>query len=217
MPISEVYLIDCVEYMKTIPDKYFSLSICDPPYGINKGGGVDWGTNTITKHKIKDWDKEIPNKDYFDELFRVSKNQIIWGGNYFIGYLKNTPCMIVWDKMNGTNNMADCELAWTSFISPVRKISRHIFTGIGNTNYHLETIHPTQKPVQLYKWLLKITPKQMIKYLILTWVAKVHELPVMMGGLISGGVNLTPITSRQGVIDLRYSKHRESYFKRSLT
>lgn len=144
-----------MEFMRDKPDGYFELAIVDPPYGINKGGGVDWGTNTITKHKAKEWDNEIPNKDYFIELFRISQNQIIWGGNYFIEYLKNTPCMLIWDKMNGTNNMADCELAWTSFTSPVRKFTRHIFSGIGNTNYHLETIHPTQKPTQLYKWILK--------------------------------------------------------------
>ena len=83
---------------------------------------------------------------------RVSKYQIIWGGNYFIDYLSNTKSFIVWDKMNGTNNMADCELAWTNFDKPVRMYHGHIFSGIGNSNY--KTIHPTQKPIRLYAWIL---------------------------------------------------------------
>ena len=79
------------------------------------------------KHKTKDWDNTIPTAEYFAELFRVSKNQIIWGGNYFIEHLKNTRCFIVWNKENGTNNMADCELAWASFETSVRMYSGHIF------------------------------------------------------------------------------------------
>ena len=150
--LNKLYLMDCMEGMKTFPDNYFDLAIVDPPYGIDMGGGADWGTNTRTFHKQKEWDKSIPNQEYFNELFRVSLNQIVWGGNYFINHLRNTKSFIVWDKMNGGNNMADCELAWTSFDVPIRMIRRHIFSGIGNTNY--KTIHPTQKPEQLYKWIL---------------------------------------------------------------
>jgi len=106
----------------------------------------------VSKTKKIDWDNNLPTKEYFNELFRVSKNQIIWGGNYFINNLKNTSCFVVWDKQNGTNNMADCELAWSSFKSSVRMYSGHIFKGIGCTNY--KPIHPTQKPVKLYEWLL---------------------------------------------------------------
>jgi site-specific DNA-methyltransferase (adenine-specific) len=100
-------------------------------------------------YKKKEWDNAIPTKEYFDELFRVSKNQIIWGGNYFIEHLKNTRCFISWDKMNGTNNMADFELAWTSFESSCRRFSMHHFSS-GND----KKIHPTQKPTKLYKWIL---------------------------------------------------------------
>lgn len=142
-----------MEYMAGLDDNAFDLAIVDPPYGIGMGGGADWGTNTKTFHKHKDWDNEIPTKEYFNELFRVSKFQIIWGGNYFIDYLTNTKSFIVWDKMNGGNNMASCELAWTSHNKPIKKISLHIFSGIGNTYYR--SIHPTQKPIRLYDWVLQ--------------------------------------------------------------
>jgi site-specific DNA-methyltransferase (adenine-specific) len=145
--------IDCMEYMATCKDKQFDLAIVDPPYGIGAAKQIDLGnSNTKIKHITKDWDNEIPTKEYFNELFRVSKNQIIWGGNYFIEHLRNTRCFIVWDKQNGTNNMADCELAWTSFETSVRMYRGHIFKGIGNSNYI--TIHPTQKPIKLYEWIL---------------------------------------------------------------
>ena len=149
----ELLNVDCMEYMATCPDKQFDLAIVDPPYGIGAAKQIDLGnSNTKIKHITKDWDNAIPTKNYFNELFRVSKNQIIWGGNYFIEHLRNTRCFIVWDKQNGTNNMADCELAWTSFETSVRIYHGHIFKGIGNSNYI--TIHPTQKPIKLYEWIL---------------------------------------------------------------
>jgi len=151
-------LQDCMELMADTPDGHFDLAIVDPPYGIGMVGGADWGTNTRTKHQKKTWDAEPPPAEYFAELRRVSKHQIIWGGNYFLDHLTSTKCFVVWDKMNGGNNMADCELAWTSFDSPVRKHTRHIFSGIGNTNY--TSIHPTQKPVGLYDWLLSKYAKE---------------------------------------------------------
>jgi len=150
---SVVYNEDCVEALKRFNDKHFDLAIVDPPYGIGAAKQIDLGnSNKKLKHKTKDWDNAIPTAEYFAELFRVSKNQIIWGGNYFIEHLKNTRCFIVWNKENGTNNMADCELAWTSFETSVRMYSGHIFKGIGNSNY--VTIHPTQKPIKLYEWIL---------------------------------------------------------------
>jgi len=148
-----LYNDDCMNVMKTFKDKQFDLAIVDPPYGIGAAKQIDLGnSNKKVKHKTKDWDNTIPTAEYFAELFRVSKNQIIWGGNYFIEHLKNTRCFIVWNKENGTNNMADCELAWASFETSVRMYSGHIFKGIGNNNY--VTIHPTQKPVKLYEWIL---------------------------------------------------------------
>jgi site-specific DNA-methyltransferase (adenine-specific) len=149
---------DCMEGMKGYADNHFDVAIVDPPYGIditgqfesaNKEGGKSMFKQTKGIVK-KEWDKNIPSEEYFIELKRVSKNQIIWGGNYFLEYLGNTKCMLIWNKMNGTNNMADAELAWTSFDRAVRMFSLHHFS----KNYEPK-IHLTQKPTQLYKWLLK--------------------------------------------------------------
>ena len=151
------YNIDNVEFMKSKPDNYYDLAIVDPPYGIDITGqfenaNKEGGKNMFKQAKgivKKEWDKNIPSKEYFTELKRVSKNQIIWGGNYFLEYLGNTKCMLVWNKMNGTNNMADCELAWTSLDKAVRMFSLHHFS----KNYEAK-IHLTQKPKQLYRWIL---------------------------------------------------------------
>jgi site-specific DNA-methyltransferase (adenine-specific) len=132
--------------MSRYPDNYFELAIVDPPYGIN----VEKQSKFGNKKDNKIWDSTPPKKKYFNELKRVSKNQIIWGGNYFD--LPPTRCFLIWDKQNGSNDMADAELAWTSFQKSVRMYRGHIFKGIGNTNY--KSIHPTQKPVKLYEWLL---------------------------------------------------------------
>lgn len=145
---------DNMQLMARYPDNHFDLAIVDPPYGINMGfDGWDKKAKTkVNKEREKKWDNETPNKEYFKELFRVSKNQIIWGANYYLEHLKSTSCFVVWNKENGSNNMADCELAWTSFANSVRMYSGHIFKGIGNTNYI--SYHPTQKPIKLYEWIL---------------------------------------------------------------
>ena len=147
---------DNMELMARYPDNYFDLAIVDPPYGINivtefkkqtdNSSSMMKGINGIIGGE---WDNKIPSKEYFKELKRVSKNQIIWGGNYFLDYLNATRCFISWDKMNGTNNMADFELAWTSFDKSCRRFSMHHFS----RGYGIK-IHPTQKPVKLYEWLL---------------------------------------------------------------
>jgi len=142
-----IYNQDCMDAMKEMSDNQFDLAIVDPPYGINITKQSGFGT--LNKDKSKNWDSAIPTKEYFAELKRVSKNQIVWGGNYFLTYLENTKCCISWDKMNGTNDMADFELAWTSFDKPCRRFSMHHFSsGYG------KKIHPTQKPTKLYEWLL---------------------------------------------------------------
>jgi len=153
--LNRYHNIDCMEFMSGVPDGFFDLCIIDPPYGI----GISENINKIprkNKYKIKKWDKKIPEQKYFDELFRISKNQIIWGGNFFINRInKNSPCWIVWDKNNGKSNFADCELAWTSFKSPIRKIKK---TWCGSSAKHetkTDRIHPTQKPIFLYRWLLQ--------------------------------------------------------------
>lgn len=152
---------DNMELMKRYPDNYFDLAIVDPPYGI----GMSKGTMSSNKIKnitskrnyiSKDWDSEIPSDKYFKELFRVSKNQIIWGGNYMIEHLYNTSCFVVWDKKsNDGSNFADAEIAWTSFKTSIR-VFKYDWIGFGylNNPQKEKKTHPTQKPVALYKWLL---------------------------------------------------------------
>jgi site-specific DNA-methyltransferase (adenine-specific) len=152
---------DNMELMARYPDKFFDLAIVDPPYGVNigkQGMGIGGGFNKHKKeksYKRGDWDSSIPSKEYFDELFRVSKNQIIWGGNYMTEFLPPKSCWIFWDKKNGASDFGDGELAWTSFKSPIRKYE-FLWAGCfqGNMKDKEKRIHPTQKPRELYKWLL---------------------------------------------------------------
>jgi site-specific DNA-methyltransferase (adenine-specific) len=161
--ISEVFNEDNMVGMARYPDKYFDLAIVDPPYGINASKGT-WGSSNlgnVTNYGKKKWDDTAPDSDYFSELFRVSKNQIVWGANHFIGRMPiNSPCWIVWDKDN-SGDFADCELAFTSFTTSVRKFK---FRWNGMLQQDMKNkeprIHPTQKPVALYKWLLENYAKQ---------------------------------------------------------
>jgi site-specific DNA-methyltransferase (adenine-specific) len=141
---------DCMELLKRTPDKYYSLAICDPPYGINVNisMGRRKGDKKSNYHKFSGNDSSIPSADYFKELFRVSVNQIIWGGNYMTEHLKPSPCWLMWDKgFSEDVTFAQFELAWTSFNSSAKKYD---YNSAANNN----RIHPTQKPVALYKWLL---------------------------------------------------------------
>ena len=150
---------DCLEAMRQMTDNQFDLAVVDPPYGISinkqsqgKGGGVA----KKIEYTKKDWDKSAPNKEYFDELIRISKNQIVWGANHFISKLPyDSPCWIVWDKDNGATDFADCELAWTSFKTSVRKL-KWKWSGMlqQDMKNKEQRIHPTQKPIRLYEWLL---------------------------------------------------------------
>ena len=149
---------DSLEAMKAMPDKAFDLAIVDPPYGIGEDGLKNHSRGQLARPTLyipKEWDRQKPSADYFLQLRRVSINQIIFGGNYFINNLRSTPCMIVWDKMN-SGDFADCELAWTSFKTAVRKFS-YMWNGMlqQNMKQKEKRIHPTQKPVALYQWLLK--------------------------------------------------------------
>ena len=156
--MNEVKLIDCMEYMKTVPDKYYQLSIVDPPYGINLvGKNVIKNKSDPDKTFNTEWDKSIPDKEYFTELMRVSTNQIIWGGNYFLDYLGYCKAPIIWDKLNGKSMYADGEMAWTSRGLPRNlRIWKHQWCGaFKDSERGLDKIHPTQKPVALYKWLLQ--------------------------------------------------------------
>lgn len=175
---STIYNCDCMDYMSTLPDKTFDLAIVDPPYGINaqnmsmgqnKSRADGWTRDDSTAIKIRkgrlnsgggklknrllnnsdiDWDDEPPSPEYFAELRRVSSNQIIWGGNYFD--LPPTRCVICWDKCQPWENFSQWEMAWTSFDKPAA-LFRYSNTGGANAE---QKIHPTQKPVKLYEWLL---------------------------------------------------------------
>ena len=151
--------MDCMEFMKQFPDKFFDLAVVDPPYGINMDGGVIGISRKAknTAYSIKDWDKAAPEKSYFDELIRVSKNQIIFGANHFISRIAlDSSCWIVWNKENGNNPFADCELAWTSFKTAVRMFT-YRWQGMlqGNMKDKEIRIHPTQKPRALYAWIFE--------------------------------------------------------------
>jgi site-specific DNA-methyltransferase (adenine-specific) len=136
-----------MELMSRYPDGYFELAIVDPPYGIN--------VKTRVFDDGKKWDNEIPKKDFFDELFRVSKNQIIWGGNYFLDYLSATPCFIIWDKkMTDNHLMSMSEFAWTSFKTKNLIFRQPPVGDRGFYNIDGKRIHPTQKSIKLYEWLL---------------------------------------------------------------
>ena len=136
------YNMDCMEYMRSLPDKAFDLAVVDPPYGI----GIS--KNPVRQaHKAKKWDNKTPNSDYFKELFRVSKNQIIWGGNYF--ELPPHKNFLIWDKGQPENfSLAMCEMAWSSFDEPAKMFRWNVLLEKGK-------IHPTQKPVALYAWIFR--------------------------------------------------------------
>ena len=151
-PKSEVFNIDCLEYMRGLPDNAFALAIADPPYEIGTGnvnrytgdGKLRGRVLNQQAGKFYEWDK-APKKEFFDELFRICENVIIWGGNYF--NLPPTRCVIAWDKCQPWPNFSQIELAWTSFDYPAK-----IFKFDNRTK---DKIHPTQKPVALYSWLLQ--------------------------------------------------------------
>jgi len=163
--------IDNMEYMRTVPDKYFDLACVDPPYGIKMQGGVSYGRPSRPnqyksvrppKHTKKSWDEDRPNIEYFSELFRVSKNQIIWGANYFTDYLPPSMGWVYWGKFEDESNFADGELAYTSFNRALRRFKLHPFDG---TCGGKDRIHPTQKPIKLYQWLLQNYAKPEFKIL----------------------------------------------------
>lgn len=179
LEINQLYNMDCMEGMKLFPDKHFKLAVVDPPYGINapnmsmgtnknrtvggypaesvasrmKKGRLNAGSGKLKNRALNqmncDWDFNPPGKEYFDELFRVSENQVIWGGNYFD--LPPTRGIICWDKCQPRENFSQWEMAWTSFDTPAA-LFRYSNTGGANAE---TKIHPTQKPVPLYTWILQ--------------------------------------------------------------
>jgi len=170
---SEVYLEDCTKALKRFNDNHFDLAIVDPPYGI----GADKAQNNAAMQRIKaegkskagrgwklyadtDWDNEIPTFEYWEQLFRVSKNQIVWGGNYFTEYLPPSMGWIMWDKGQRDFSLADGELAWTSFNKALRIFEMSRGKALAKNNEQGGRFHPTQKPEMLYSWILQNYAKQ---------------------------------------------------------
>lgn len=166
MPLSTAYNVDCIKYMRTLPDKAFDLAVVDPPYGIGvmsmnytKSGAIKTHGHSAAKRrdyrKQSEWDIK-PGKEYFYELFRVAKRKIIWGGNYFSDMLPASKSFIVWDKRctdEMRNDFSDCEYAWCDY--GVARMFRYVWNGMiqGNMKAKEERFHPTQKPVALYAWI----------------------------------------------------------------
>jgi len=147
-----LYNGDCMDLLKQTPDKYYDLCIVDPPYGININMNMGRRKGKRKTHADKDWDSQAPDAEYFKELWRVSKNQIVWGGNYF--ELPLTGAWLFWDKEVPEGvSFADGELAWTSFGGTLKK-AKIPYSGFTGADKDCR-IHPTQKPIKLYKWLLQ--------------------------------------------------------------
>lgn len=174
--VINIYNKDCMELMASRPDNYYDLAITDPPYGIDGNSHRENKSRGKLAHS-KDyhpvlWSQDVPQPEYFDELFRVSKNQIIWGINYFTPYYSFGAGRVIWDKVNGSSSFSDCEIAYSSFHDSVRMFTfmwngmmqgKSISEGYimqGDKAKNEKRIHPTQKPVKLYQWLLKKYAKE---------------------------------------------------------
>jgi site-specific DNA-methyltransferase (adenine-specific) len=166
--VGQIVHADCLEVLRELPDKSVDLILADPPYGIGEDGSRSKGrirkdSFNACKHLSfeakqypkTEWDNAPPSAEFFAEMKRIGKNQIVWGGNYFTAHLTASPCWLVWDKDNGETDFADCELAWTSFRSAVRYFKWR-WMGFWQERMSIherETrYHPTQKPVPLFKW-----------------------------------------------------------------
>ena len=146
----EMLNCDCMEYMAGLPDKAFDLAIVDPPYGIERFKANDGGNSKKIKSfgdKDKNWNNVKPSQEYFNELFRVSQNQIIWGGNNFNEFLPSSEYFIIWDKMQAMPSFARCEMAWTNCHIPAKIYEER--------SQNISRIHPTQKPVALFEYLIR--------------------------------------------------------------
>jgi site-specific DNA-methyltransferase (adenine-specific) len=204
MSKSEVHLVDCMEFLRSVPDKFYSLAVVDPPYGIGEDGLKNHSRSKIAKSKEytpKKWDSTAPNYAYFEQLIRVSKNQIIFGANHFIQNIPdaNSSCWIVWDKENGENDFADCELAWTSFDTAVRRF-KFKWQGMlqGDMKNKVVRIHPTQKPVALYDWIFRNYAKPNDTILDTHMGSQSSRISAYKAGLDFTGCELDPEYFRDG-------------------
>jgi site-specific DNA-methyltransferase (adenine-specific) len=146
---------DCMDILRQLPDKCIDLVLTDPPYGIGADKGFGRSLRKNDNIIKKEWDKDIPCNEVFQEIQRVSRSQIIWGGNYFpCLWLASCRGYIVWDKMNGGRDFADCEMAWTSFDTVARLFQKRIVGSIP------DRFHPTQKPLSLFEWCLQNYSKE---------------------------------------------------------
>ena len=153
----DLYHCDCMELLRQTPDNYYSLALVDPPYGIGEDGGKARTRGSKKTNGVKKgWDNSRPELEYFIELLRVSKNQIVWGGNYFADLLPASRCWLYWQKNMG-GDFADGELAWTSFDKVLKQYTKRSET--------FNRIHPTQKPVDLYDWIITNYTKENEKIL----------------------------------------------------
>ena len=166
IPLNTIQCRDCLTGMREIPDKSIDLVITDPPYGIKRDKGFEgfegfggFGAPIARKQYDGEWDSERPPKEYFDEIQRISKNAIIFGGNFFTDILPQGNHWIVWDKQNTMPTFGDCELAWTNFPRNSVKLFTHCYNGLIGKERDPRT-HPTQKPVKLFEWIIKNYAKE---------------------------------------------------------
>jgi site-specific DNA-methyltransferase (adenine-specific) len=203
-PASTVYLLDCIEGMKQYPDKHFDLAVVDPPYGIGFDGEVKEMANNNSKkwksakgknYTRKSWDCETPSKEYFNELQRVSKNQIIWGGNYFD--LPQSSGWIFWNKGVAKDfTLSPGELAWTSFNKSVDMVEL-LWAGFRKCE-ETDRIHPTQKPVKLYDWIFTNYAKDCKTILDTHLGSQSSRIAAHKAGLDFTGFEIDPEYFKQG-------------------
>jgi len=183
----DLRLGDCMDVMATFADGHFDLAIVDPPYGIGWDGQREHRASNRLHHEHKGWDKEPPPPEYFAELRRVSKDQIIWGANYMVENLNASPCWVIWDKMQEFSG-AVFEMAWTSFKSPAKAFRMSRVEAYTNQ----EKIHPTQKPVALYKWLLAKYAKPGMRVLDTHLGSGSHAIAAHYAGIHLTAVEIDP-------------------------